>query len=82
MSMEERSHNLLECHGGRTEESNCGGRGGGGEEVGWPTTSATCFLVPLTCPLAGKVPPLVVRAASTKCTHDCLSPLCLTSVAE
>jgi len=27
MSMEEGSRNLLECHGGRTEESNCGGVG-------------------------------------------------------
>jgi len=34
------------------EEPNCGGGGGGGEEAGWPTASATCFLVLLTSPLA------------------------------
>jgi len=50
-----------------------GGGGGGGEEAGWPTVSATCFLVLLTSPLAGRIHPPVARAASIKCTHGRVS---------
>jgi len=55
---------------------------GGGEEAGWPTVSATCFLVLLTSPLAEKVPPPVARAASIKCTHGRVGTSRLASMAE
>jgi len=64
------------------KEPNCGGVGGGGEEAGLPTASATGFLVLLTSPLAGKVPPPVARTASIKCTHGRVSTSWLASTAE